>query len=299
MVRSSTGLILYVHFFLEIRVTQNLKRTLILAVCCTVITVIPAAADTLANYFGTGVSSGLGGQTLTYTGNGSIFTDGNLEFQFTGLTITPTCWDGATQVTCATGSYHPVADSALNIQGTLAMNGYAGFDTTGQMSVSSYMASNGDQIDVQEDINLNYTVSTMNQAPTITDAHLDLGGCVKDLAVQSTCLTNGTGLPPNLDVNESWATPAGGTLPQVLNVSAPPPILNAYVNFLPDNTYSTLQATKDIFMETGACAGCSVSFSDLKQYYSQVVPEPRTYAWMLAFGMFGLVQLRRRITATV
>ena len=113
--------------------------------------------------------------------------------------------------------------------------------------------------------------------------------------MQSTCLTSGNGLPPNLDVNESWAN-QGNTLPQVLNVSAPPPILDAYVNFLP-NSYSSLQATKDIFMESGACAGCSVSFSDLKQYYSQqLVLEPRTYAWLLALGMLGLVQYRRRLT---
>ncbi len=275
--------------------THNLKCILILAVCCTVLAVTPATADTLADYFNTGSSSGLGGQTLTYTSNGTIFTDGNLEFQFTGLTITPTCWDGSTQITCATGSYNPVSASALNIIGTSGINGYDGFDMTGQMSISSYTASDGDQINVEEDIDLNYTVTTNNNLPTITDAHLDVAGCVKDLAVQSTCLTSGNGLPPNLDVNESWAN-QGNTLPQVLNVSAPPPILDAYVNFLP-NSYSSLQATKDIFMESGACAGCSVSFSDLKQYYSQqVVPEPRTYAWLLALGMLGLVQYRRRLT---
>jgi len=55
-----------------------------------------------------------------------------------------------------------------------------------------------------------------------------------------------------------------------------------------------LEVSKDIFLESGACANCAVSFSDLKQYYSQVVPEPRTYAWILGLGLFGLIQLRRR-----
>ena len=48
---------------------------------------------------------------------------------------------------------------------------------TGQMSISSYTASDGDQINVEEDIDLNYTVTTNNNLPTITDAHLDVAGC--------------------------------------------------------------------------------------------------------------------------
>src|SRR5262249_11891057 len=133
--------------------------------------------------------------------------------------------------------------------GTQSVNGFAGFDLTGQIDVNSYTAGNGDQIDVKEDINLNYTVSTNNLAATITDAHLDVSGCVTDPAVQTGCLTSAAngGLPPKLTINESWA----GTN-QTIQVSAPPPILNQFVNFLP-NSYASLQATKDIFMDSGAC----------------------------------------------
>jgi len=272
-------------------VTHNLKRILILAVCCAVITVMPAAANSLSSYLSTPSVSGTFNQTVAYGGNGDLFTDGNLQFQFTGLTITPTCWDGIAQVSCATGSYNPVSAASLSIIGTSGINGDAGFDLTGQTSVSSYKATDGDQINVIEDIDLNYTVSTISGAASISDAHLDVGGCVQDLAIQSTCLTSSNGLPPNLSVNEFWA----GTN-QTLNVTAPPPILDAYVNFLP-TTYSSLQASKDIALETGACAGCVVSFSDLKQYYSEV-PEPRTYAWILAVGLLGLAQLRRRLAVT-
>lgn len=270
--------------------THNLKRISILAVCCIVISMIPAAADTLANYLGTATQSG---QTFNYGAGSNTFTNGNLIFQFTGLTITPTCIDTVTsaQVNCALGSYNPINAGALQISGTQGINGYSGFDLTGQIDVNSYTASNNDPIDVKEDIDLNYTVSTNNSVPTITDAHLDVSGCVTDPAAQAGCLTspaNG-GLPPKMSINESWY----GTN-QTIQVSAPPPILNAFVNFLP-STYSTLQASKDIFMDSGSCAGCSVSFSDLKQYYSQqVVPEPRAYVWLLGLGLLGLAQFRRR-----
>ena len=274
--------------------TYNLKCILILAVCFTVIIVTPAAADTLANYFNTGTPTGTFNQSIDYTGNGAVFTDGNLEFTFLSLTIQPVCMDGSNQVACATGSYHPVSAAALSVVGTSGINGFDGFDLTGQESVSSYAATNGDQIDVQEDITLNYAVSTMSGAATITDAHLDVGACVKDLAIQTTCLTSGGELPPNMEVSENWSANGVELSNNQLDVHAPPPVLDASTSFLP-NAYSSLIATKDIMMETGACAGCSVSFSDLKQYYSQqVVPEPRTYAWLLALGMLGLVQLRRR-----
>jgi hypothetical protein len=276
-------------------VTHIFKRILILAVCCVAIATLPAAADTLANYLGTVSQSG---QDLSYAQGINTFTNGNLIFQFTGLTITPTCTDSVSllQVNCALGSYNPVSANAIQIIGTQGINSYAGFDLTGQMDVNSYTANNGDQIAVNEDINLNYTVSTNNGAATISDAHLDVSGCVTDPAASAQfqgpggCLSNGNGLPPKLRVIENWA----GTN-QSITVSAPPPILNQFVNFLP-NTYSTLQVTKDIFMDAGACSGCSVSFSDLKQYYSQV-PEPRSFAWILGLGMLGLAQVRRRLTA--
>jgi hypothetical protein len=266
---------------------HNLKRLSILAVCCIVISMIPAAADTLANYLGTATQSG---QSYSYGAGSNTFNNGNLTFQFVSLTITPTCIDGTTfaTVNCALGSYNPINANALQISGTLGVNGYAGFDLSGQIDVNSYTAGNGDQIDVKEDINLNYVVSTNNLVPTISDAHLDVSGCVLDTAVQAGCLTSGTGLPPKMSINEHW-----DKTNQTINVSAPPPILNAFVNFLP-STYSSLLATKDIFMESGACAGCSVSFSDLKQYYSQVVPEPRAYAWLLGLGLLGLARFRRR-----
>ncbi len=279
--------------------THSFKRILTLVVCCVVLATLPAAADSLANYVGTVTQTG---QDLSYAPGSTTFTNGNLIFQFTGLTITPTCTDSITsvQVNCALGSYNPVNANAVQIIGTQGINGYAGFDLTGQMDVNSYTANNGDQIDVNEDINLNYTVSTNNGAATISDAHLDVSGCVTDPGApaqyqgQGGCLSNGSGLPPKLRVVENWQ----GTN-QSITVQAPPPILNQYVNFLP-NTYSTLQVTKDIFMDAGACSGCSVSFSDLKQYYSQVspVPEPRAFAWMLGLGILGLAQLRRRLTAT-
>src|SRR5581483_3707606 len=156
------------------RVTHNFKRYMILAACCTAISVVPAAADNLANYFGTYTTSGLGNQTLTYQPGSNLFTSGDLQFQFTGLTITPTCTDTVTsaQVVCAYGSYNPTHATDLNILSTLGINGYAGFDVTGEMDVNSYM-SGADQIDVKEDINLNYTVSTISGNSNISDAHLD------------------------------------------------------------------------------------------------------------------------------
>jgi PEP-CTERM motif len=273
-------------------VTHNLKSISILAVCCVAMAMIPAAADTLDNYLGTETTSG---QAISYAAGSNTFTDGNLIFQFTGLTITPTCIDSVTfaAVSCAAGSYNPAIANQLQVIGTLGVNGYAGFDVTGQVDVNSYLdPTSQDQIDVKEDINLNYTVSTNDAAATISDAHLDVAGCVTDPAVQSGCLSTGTGLPPKFTINENFA----GTN-QTIQVSAPPPVLGAFVNFLP-NTYSTLQVTKDIFMDSGACNECSVSFSDLKQYYSQV-PEPRTYAWFLGLGLLGLIQVRRRFSPNV
>ena len=269
---------------------HNLKRISVLAVCCIVISMIPAAADTLNNYLGSATQSG---QSISYAPGGATFSNGNLVFQFTGLTITPTCIDSVSfaTVNCALGSYNPSIANQLQIAGTLGINGSAGFDLTGQAQVASYTdAITQDQIDVKQDITLNYTVFTNNSAATIRDAHLDISGCVQNPAAGDGCLMSGTGLPPKFSVNENFA----GTN-KTINVSAPPPVLNAVANFLP-NTYSSLLVTKDIFMDSGACINCSVSFSDIKQYYSQV-PEPRAYAWLLAIGLLGLVQLRRRMTS--
>lgn len=262
-------------------------KILFLTVCCIVISMVPAAADELSNYFNAPTTSGTYGQTLTYTGDGQTFTNGNLQFQFTGLTIIPTCWEGITEVQCQAGSYNPVSAATLNVAPTSTLNGYDGFDLQGQVDVSSYNA--GDvQVDVKEDIDLNYTVSTTGGAATISDAHLDVGACASDTggALGTNCLSAGTGLPPELSVLENFQ----GTN-QTISASAPPNILNAMADFA--GTYSSLQVSKDIFLESGACAGCQVGFSDLKQYYSQV-PEPRTYAWVLGLGLFGLIQLRRR-----
>jgi len=267
-------------------VTHTFK-ILFLTVCCIVISMVPATADELSNYFNAPTTSGTYGQTLTYTGDGQTFTNGNLQFQFTGLTIIPTCWEGITQVQCQAGSYNPVSAATLNIAPTSTLNGYNGFDLQGQVDVSSYNV--GDvQVDVKEDIDLNYTVSTIGGAATISDAHLDVGACASDTggALGTNCLTAGTGLPPSLSVLENFQ----GTN-QTINASAPPNILNAMADF--SSTHNSLQVSKDIFLESGACAGCQVGFSDLKQYYSQV-PEPRTYAWVLGLGLFGLIQLRRR-----
>lgn len=271
--------------------THNLTRILILAVCCTVISVMPAAADDLANYLGSYTTSGQGDQTLTYSAGTTLYDSGDLQFQFTGLTITPTCTDTVTgaQVTCAYGSYDPTTAAGINIQGTLSQIGYAGFDLTGEMEVDSYTLSNGDQVDVKEDIDLTYTVSTISGASTITGGGLDVAGCVTDPEAQSGCVTTGNNLPPKLRVDESWV-PTNDTL----QVSAPPPILDAYVNF--GNTYNTLQVSKDIFLDSGDCTNCSVSFSDLKQYYTEV-PEPGSYAWVLGLGLLGFAQLRRRLAA--
>ncbi len=262
-------------------------KILILTACCIAISMFPAAAATLDTYLGTVSSSGPFSQTLNYAaGNSSqIFTDGNLQFQFTGLTIITTCTAGSTQVACQAGSYNPVSAVNLNVAPTSSLlpSAMDGFDLQGQVSVSSYLA--GDvQVDVQEDIDLNYTVSTIGGAASITDAHLDVGACASDSP--GTCLQAGTGLPPNMTVDEFFA----GTN-QTIEASAPPNILGASTTF--STPYSSLQVAKDIFLESGACANCTVGFSDLKQYYSQV-PEPRTYAWVLGLGLFGLIQLRRR-----
>lgn len=270
------------------------NRISILVVCCIVISMIPAAADTLNNYLGGSTTSG---QSINYGAGSSTFSDGNLVFQFTGLTITPTCIDSVTSATvsCAAGSYNPGIANQLQIVGTLGINGLDGFDLTGEANVTSYTDLNtNDQIDVKEDLTLNYTVSTNNSAATISDAHLDISGCVTNPGAPAQdqgsggCLVGGN-LPPKFVVNENFY----GTN-QTIQVSAPPPVLNAVANFLP-NTYSSLLVTKDIFMDSGYCTGCSASFSDLKQYYSQV-PEPRSYAWLLAIGVLGLARLRRRIT---
>ena len=271
-------------------------KILILAVCCIVISMVPATADELSNYFNAPSSSGTFGQSLTYTGNGQTFTDGNLQFQFTGLTIIPTCWEGSVQVQCQTGSYNPVSAATLNVAATSTLNGYNGFDLQGQVDTVSYCVGEacgdggGVQVNVEEDINLNYTVSTTGGAASITDAHLDVGACASESGGSMTpggtnCLSQGS-LPPNLSVLENFA----GTN-QTISASAPPNILNAMADF--SSPYSSLLVSKDIALESGACAGCEVGFSDLKQYYSQV-PEPRTYAWILGLGLFGLVQFRRR-----
>lgn len=277
--------------------THNLKRILIMAGCCTVISVMPAAADDLANYLTLTNASGPGNQVLTYAGDGSTFTNGDLQFTFTGLTITPTCTDTTTGATiaCMYGSYDPTTAAQLNIQGTLGLNGYAGFDMTGEFEVDAYSYYNSttqttDTVDVKEDINLNYTVSTISQDPTINGAFLTVDGCVTDPGVQANgCVTTGNNLPPKLRVNESWQ-PANASI----QVSAPPQNLAQSVAF--GTSYNSLQVSKDIFLDSGTCTNCSASFSDLKQYYSELsqVPEPRAYAWVLGLGLLGLVQLRRR-----
>ena len=249
-------------------------KIFILVACCIVISMVPAAADPLSDYFNTPTASTSDPQILTYTGDGQSFTDGNLQFTFTGLTITPVCMLGTTQVSCQAGSYNPVSATSLNVAGTSTLNGYDGFDLQGQVSVSSYTID-GQQVNVTEDMNLNYTVTTIGGAASISDAHLDVAGCALDTGIQSTCLSSGTGLPPDMTVNENFS----GTN-QTISASAPPNILNAMADF--SSPLSSIQVSKDIFLESGACAGCSVSFSDLKQYYSQV-PEPgRTHgswAW--------------------
>lgn len=270
---------------------SHVKRVLILAVCCAAIAVVPAAADDLANYLGSVGATGLGDETLSYSGGTTLFDDGNLQFLFTGLTITPTCTDTVTGavVACNTNYFTEAQASNLTIQGTTAMNGYAGFDITSTIAVSAYddPNNNNDLIAVAEDINLNYTVSTDNGAATISDAHLDVGGCVTD-SPTSGCVTTGNNLPPKFTINENWA----GT-DDTLQVSLPPPILNDSVSFLP-NTYSSLLASKDISLDSGACSGCSVTITSLAQYYSEVVPEPRAYGWILVAGLLGFAMLRRR-----
>jgi hypothetical protein len=278
-------------------VTHNFKSISILAVCCIVMAMIPAAADTLNNYLG---ASSVSGQAVSYAAGNNTFTDGNLVFQFTSLTITPTCVDSVSlsTVACGLGSYNPITANGLQIAGTTGLNGSNGFDLSGEADVNSYFDNTSQhQIEVNEDINLNYTVSTVDGSASITDAHLSVGGCAVDPGApaqnqgQGGCLSNGIGLPPSLKINENFL--GTGT---TMHVSTPPPVINAMTAFL--TPYSSLQVTKDIFMDSGACTGCSVSFSDVKQFYSQV-PEPRTYAWVLALGMLGLTQLRRRLTAKV
>lgn len=278
--------------------SHKVTRILILAVCSTAIAVVPAAADDFADYLGSYTTSGLNGQDITYSTGTTLFDDGNLQFQFTGLTITPTCTDITINavVACATGAYNPTLASSLSIEGTsqqLGMNGSPGFDLTGEVDVNSYTVSNGsggfDTIDVSEDINLNYTVSTINGASVISGAGLDAAVCIND---PSSCITTGNNLPPSFKINENWA----GTN-QTINVNGTSSVQDAFVSFLP-STYNSLQVSKDIFLDSGSCSGCSVSFSDLKQFYSEV-PEPRAVAWILALGLFGLVQLRRRMTSQV
>ena len=264
-------------------------KILFLTVCCVVISMVPAAADPLSDYFN---GPTVNGQVLTYTGNGTTFTDGNLQFTFTGLTINPICTAGGAQVSCSPGSYNPTSAAALSVVGTSGLGvGFDGFDLQGQVGVTSY--DMGDiPVDVTEDVDLNYTVTTIDGAATITDAHLSVGACASDTPGNppGNCLTGGGQLVPNMTVNEFFS----GTN-QVISASAPPNILNAMADF--SSPMSSIQVTKDIFLESGACDNCSVGFSDLKQYYSQV-PEPRTYAWILGLGLFGLIQLRRRFATS-
>lgn len=269
--------------------SHKVIRILILAVCSAAIAVVPAAADDLANYLGSASDSGPYGQDVSYSAGTQTFQDGDLQFQFTGLTITPTCTDITINaaVACAAGSYNPTAASSLNIIGTLGSTGMAGFDLTGEVDVNSYTLANGDTIDVQEDLDLNYTVSTTSGASTIAGAGLEASVCIND---PSSCVTTANNLPPSFKINESWA----GTN-QTVTVNGTSPVQDAFVSFLP-STYSSLQVSKDIFLDSGSCGGCSVSFSDLKQIYSEV-PEPRALAWILGLGLLGLAQLRRRMTS--
>lgn len=267
--------------------SHNVLRISILAVCSAAIAVVPAAADDLANYFNSPTNPGSNPQVLDYSGNGTTFTDGDLQFQFTGLTITPTCTDVNTgqTVSCLSSQYNPNQVGSLNVTGTLASTGYAGFDLTGEVDVSSYM-SNGDTIDVNEDVNLNYTVSTVSGASSISGALLNTAVCISE---GNGCINTGTNLPPKFRITENWEQ--ANQIVQVTGLTN----ADASANFLP-NTYSTLNVSKDIFLDSGTCTYCNVGFSDLKQMYSEV-PEPRASAAFLAIGLLGLAQLRRRLAA--
>lgn len=264
--------------------THKLTRTLIFAVCCAAISMLPVSAVSLSSLLGVSEAGGLQvGDVVFYDFGFSATCSGG-----TGGSASTNCatlvGDGLIQGITSETNPNPlsiVPDTA---------GGLDGFALQGSLKA----ISDGTSATLL-DITLTYDAAIVGSTNLITDVHL---GATSSLNPQ--CKVGATCPPvPSLAIEET-VNDSNGNFLNLLQVTDPPPSLSDAVILTPG--VPAIQVVKDINLNSGAgSSGGTFDFAQtttITQQLSQV-PEPRAYAAVMGLflGLFFVIKRRRQQTA--